>query len=367
MKIALIDPVGGKGGMDYYDYGLALGLSNSDIQVLYFTSFSTSLRKYEKVETHFSFKDLWGQNGAKKAIRLGQGYTNAFLMAKKADCSHVHFQFFHLGIQNILALICAKLFRLKTVVTIHDVDSFRKKESSLLQKVGYRLSDQIIVHNELSKRELLKKKSDLKNLHVIPHGNYRPFVPDLPKRDDSDGVLRLLFFGQIKDVKGLEVLLKAMKQVIKEEKNVHLTIAGKPWANENYDYPSLIEKLKLENFVTTRFDYIPNEEVERYFSNCDVVVLPYKRIYQSGVLLLSMSYGRVTLTSDLEAFKEIIKDEISGFLFENGNVEDLARVILKIKKKSSLPIVKQNAKELLEKKFDWTSIGKQTKKVYEEN
>ena len=80
-----------------------------------------------------------------------------------------------------------------------------------------------------------------------------------------------------------------------------------------------------------------------------------------------MSYGRVALTSDLAAFKEIIKDEISGFLFESENVEDLTRVILKIEKMSSLSNVRYNANHLLKNKFDWTVIGKQTKNVYETN
>ena len=94
-KIALIDPVGGHGGMDFYDYGLTMGLSNCGIDVLYFTAFSTSEMKYENVETHFPFKDLWDQKGVRKAIRLGQGYLKSFSIAKKADCSHVHFQLFH--------------------------------------------------------------------------------------------------------------------------------------------------------------------------------------------------------------------------------------------------------------------------------
>lgn len=364
LKIALLDPVGGHGGMDFYDYGLSQGLAQNEVEVLYFTAKETQERKYPGVTTIHTFGKLWSLRGAKKAKRLATGYWKSFQLAKKNGCRQGHFQFFHLGPQNIGALLLAKTLGLKTIVTLHDVDSFRKKENTLLQKLGYRLADKIIVHNRLSQVELLKKKPGLQKIHVVPHGNYKPFVPTFPPRE-WDGVLKLLFFGQIKDVKGLELLLHALKKILQKTNQVHLSIVGKPWANENYDYPALISELGLDPFVTTRFEYIPNDEVAPYFQACDLVVLPYKRIYQSGVLLLAMSYGRAVLTSDLPAFKEIIEDKKTGFLFQKENSDQLAEIILTLFDRQLLDEVQKNVKVLLDSRFDWKHIGNQTKKIYE--
>lgn len=363
LKIALLDPVGGHGGMDFYDYGLSQGLAQNDVEVFYFTAKETQERKYPRVTTFDTFGELWSLQGTQKIKCLATGYWKAFRLAKKSGCQHVHFQFFHLGIQNSCALLMAKTFGFKTIITLHDVDSFRKKENAFLQKLGYWLADKTIVHNQLSKTELLKKKPDLQNVQVVPHGNYKPFVPTFPLRE-SDGVLKLLFFGQIKDVKGLEILLQALKKVLEKTDRIHLSIVGKPWANEKYDYPAIISELGLDPFVTTRFEYVPNDEVAPYFKACDLVVLPYKRIYQSGVLLLAMSYGRAVVASDLPAFKEIITDKKTGFLFENGNSEHLTETILALSDRKLLGEVQKNANTLLDDRFDWKKIGNQTKTIY---
>ena len=100
--------------------------------------------------------------------------------------------------------------------------------------------------------------------------------------------------------------------------------------------------------------------------SADLVVLPYKRIYQSGVLLLSMSYGRPVLVSNLEAFTEIIEDDVNGFVFKQNSAEDLARKLEYIcGNRKQLDLVQSNANQLLVDKFDWIQIGAQSvEKVY---
>ena len=237
----------------------------------------------------------------------------------------------------------------------------------LLQRFAFFVSNSIIVHNQFSFKELLSKKIKKSKITVIPHGNYLPFVNELNYEPHGE-ILELLFFGQIKGVKGLDVLLKAIARVVEFNQKIHLTIAGRPLGIDQNYYEKMIKELNISQFVSTNFQYISNEDMENYFKACDLVVLPYKRIYQSGVLLLSMSYGRVSLCSDLEPFADIIEDGKTGYLFQSENVESLKEKILFIaKNKTNLTGIRNNALTILRSKFDWTVIGKQTKSVYEKS
>ena len=136
-------------------------------------------------------------------------------------------------------------------------------------------------------------------------------------------------------MKGLDILLKAMAKVISTNPNVSLQIAGKVWHDDLLQYQQLIEELGLTEFVKTNFSFIPNEEVDGYFQRADIVVLPYRRIYQSGVLLLAMSYGRAVLASNLPPFAEVVEDGKTGYLFQSEDSDSLAEVILQTASGSS--------------------------------
>jgi D-inositol-3-phosphate glycosyltransferase len=367
LKIALIEPVGGHGGMDYYDYGLALGLGENDIDVHYFTSTQTNIRNYKNVITYLTFRKVWDtENKITRLYFFLIGYCRAFRTAKSKDIKIVHFQFFDLSILNLVVVFLGRFFKFEMIMTLHDVSSLKGEDSSFVENCILKNFPKVIVHNKLSYSELFKKVNSNQEIQIIPHGNYLPFVEELCYEPNSNESLKLLFFGQIKEVKGLEILLKALAIAVEQNKNIHLSIAGKPWHDNLDKYQKLIISLDLETFVTKHFKYIPNDAVSGYFLEADVIVLPYKKIYQSGVLLLAMSYGRAVLTSNLEAFKEIVEDAKTGYLFEEGNAEELSKVILKIAaNREELKAIKNRASHLLRTDFDWSFIGKETKKLYE--
>lgn len=369
MKVSIVDPVGGHGGMDYYDYGLCIGLDSVGIEPHFFTANKTKEILKDKVTTHFTFGEMWSKPKVLKLFLLLKGYVRAFRWSKEHQVRNVHFQFFRLGVQNIFVLWLAKnLFNLKTIVTLHDIESFKGKNSKRLQQTAFLLIDSFIVHNKFSYKELVTQLGYDEKVSVIPHGDYLNFVSSIPYKENKIPTFNLLFFGQIKEVKGLDVLLKAMHILKNIEPNINLTIAGKPWGTDKTKYNKLIEDYQLQNTVKTNFNYIPNEEVSSYFEACDLVVLPYNKIYQSGVLLLTISYGRVALCSDLDAFKEIIEDDVSGYLFKTADAQSLADKIKKVSNnRPQIAKVRENANQLLESNYSWEVIGALTKKVYEKN
>ena len=128
----------------------------------------------------------------------------------------------------------------------------------------------------------------------------------------------------IKKVKGLELLLHALSTVVEKNPNVILVIAGRVWKNNFSVYQKIIDENNLSEYCIIHNKFIPHEDVDHYYASADLVVLPYKRIYQSGVLMMSLSYEKVVLVSDLPPLIEVIDDEKNGFVFRSEDVFSLS-------------------------------------------
>lgn len=364
LKVSLIEPVGGHGGMDYYDYGLAYGLGYHNVEVLFYTAEKTQVRLYKNVKTIPAFGKLWSKSVIAQVIIYLKGHYRAYAEAKSNGIEIVHLHFFVLRSIDLVVLWMAKKMKLKTVATMHDVNSFHLKASSGVEDRCYKLIDGIIVHNQ-SSLVALKSKPTQSKVAVIPHGNYLPFIKEVQVKPKNE-VFTLLFFGQIKEIKGLDILLNAVAAIKQKQISIKLIIAGKAWKNDLTKYHNLINELGLNEVVETHFRYIPDAEVADYYAQADLVVLPYREIYQSGVLLLTMSYSKPVLCSNLEAFQEIITDGVNGFVFKNGDSDSLAGKITSIMKMQDLGPVLQNANKLIRDKYSWENIGEKTKVFYEQ-
>ena len=135
----------------------------------------------------------------------------------------------------------------------------------------------------------------------------------------------ILYFGIIRDYKGLDVLIKSL-DLLKHKNNYHLIIAGECYGNIA-KYKKLISSLGLKNSITWFNRYIPDDQVNIYFSASDVVVLPYKSASQSGIAQISYNYNIPIIVSDLEGLSEIVENGKSGFVFESENHIDLAKIL----------------------------------------
>jgi len=112
---------------------------------------------------------------------------------------------------------------------------------------------------------------------------------------------------------------------LKKGGKFQLTIAGRPSHTSFESYKSLIKELNLSKHVQTYLRYIKNDEIANFYRQADLVVMPYKMISQSGVLLLSMSYRKPVLVSNLPSFTDIIIHRENGFVFQSNNTNDLSR------------------------------------------
>jgi D-inositol-3-phosphate glycosyltransferase len=371
----VIEPVGGHGGMDYYDFGLCEGLSKAGVKVTLYTCDETSRKIATPYKVNFPYRRIYGGDPTwLRGMRYVLGSVRALLDARLSRTNIAHFHFFHVGPLEFFNVLLAKLLGFKVVVTAHDVQSFVERLSvPWMVEKAYRLSDRVIAQSKISVKELRTTlQISESRIDEIPHGNYLGLVGEVPARGEARTRLGLpnearvlLFFGQIKEVKGLDVLLRAMLRIIREHPDTVLLIAGKVWKDDFERYQKLIDKLGISAHCVLHIRYIPDSEVPDYYAAADVVVLPYRRIYQSGVLLMAMSYAKPVVVSDVEGMTEMISDGVNGYVFHSGDAEALAgKLTESLADTKELRLVGETALRYVREHHDWTKIGRTTAACY---
>ena len=136
----------------------------------------------------------------------------------------------------------------------------------------------------------------------------------------------ILFFGIIREYKGLEILIKSMSKIIKEKKELKLLIVG-----ENYDsfkkYKKIISKENLNNYIIINNNFINENEVKYWFCSSDLVIQPYKKASQSGISSLALQFEIPTVSTNIKGLSEYTTDNQDGFISE-PNYKDLSKKIL---------------------------------------
>jgi glycosyltransferase involved in cell wall biosynthesis len=280
----------------------------------------------------------------RKVFRVSMYYAKLIRYAATAKPRLFHilwnnkFEFF----DRTLLMLYYRFLGKRIVYTVHNVNADRRdckdtRLNRLTLRIQYRLTHHIFVHTEKMKQELIEGFGvQGARVTVIPFGinNAVPNTSLTP----SEAKLRLglrederaiLFFGRITPYKGLEYLIAAFRQVLAMDGNYRLIIAGRPDRCEEY-WKAIREGI-LDDVqrgqVLLKADFIPDDETEVYFKAADAVILPYRNIYQSGVLFLGQSFGLPTLAADVGSLKDDIVEGKTGFAFRPEDPVDLARAI----------------------------------------
>ena len=125
-----------------------------------------------------------------------------------------------------------------------------------------------------------------------------------------------------------------------------------------------IKKAGIENNIYENIQYIPNNEVYKYFTAADIVAHPYHEISQSGVLQIALAFGKPVIATLVGGFPEIIEDGKSSFLVPTNRPDILSQRINRIFKNDELlSNIEQNALAI-SKQYSWDKIAKQTANLY---
>jgi len=199
---------------------------------------------------------------------------------------------------------------------------------TLVAPLLFRLSSGFVVHNGHD-RQLLRQRYKLPDQRtaVIPFPSYDAHGPITPHHS-GDGNCRLLFFGTVRPYKGVEDLIVAFERLVEERRgDFELTIVGETW--EGWTLPDrLIEASSVRDRIRRVDRFVTDTEAATFFSEADVVVLPYRRCSSSANLGTAMALGLPVVTTRVGGLPEATSGYGGAVLAEAGDPESLREAIL---------------------------------------
>ncbi|MCO5232412.1 MAG: glycosyltransferase family 4 protein [Chitinophagales bacterium] len=238
--------------------------------------------------------------------------------------------------------------KLFTQYFVNSVDGFIAMSNSVYNDINYfdNKKQRLLYPHPLYDNygSIIDKSEAKKQLGLDIHTNY------------------LLFFGLIRDYKGLDILLKAFALLKNKLSNTKLIIAGDYYANKE-EYEQLFDTLKIKQDLELHTQFIPDDEVNKFFCAADVVVQPYKTATQSGVTQICYHFNKPMIVTNVGGLPEIVPHNKVGLVVEPNEIA-VADAILQFY---------QEAKEiefinniLIEKeKYSWNTLCTKIKQLAE--
>ncbi len=138
----------------------------------------------------------------------------------------------------------------------------------------------------------------------------------------------LLFFGYIRQYKGLMNIIEALPLIHKQISNAYLLVVGEFYDNPQ-PYLDTIRRLGLGNDITIINKFVANEAVHLYFTAANVVVLPYNEATQSGILSIAYGFAKPVVVTDVGGLAELVDDGKTGFIVPPHDIPKLAESIVR--------------------------------------
>ncbi len=219
-------------------------------------------------------------------------------------------------------------------------------------------------------------ESDLKHylpnavLKKAPHPVYNIFGKPVSKEearkklDLTQDANVVLFFGYIRDYKGLDILLKAIPSIVDERPNTMFVIAGEFYSNEK-TYTELISSLNLEPYLMMHTSYIPNQEVAKFFCAADCVLLPYKQATQSGIVQIAYHFNKPVIATEVGGLSEMIIHGKTGYLVKGCTPEAISESVVKFFTAFD-PMACRTEIENEKKKYSWSHFSETLEELFDE-
>jgi glycosyltransferase involved in cell wall biosynthesis len=338
----------------------------------------------------FDYKFKYSEKNIFQVLGASPGkFFKTYFTLKSINPDIIHLQYatpiYRIYSLLLWSLLCIykKNNTVNLIVTFHEVG----RETELLKIPGIKyyslmsfIADHIIVHTEEAKKILIKKCNvSTKKISRIPLGLY-----DINLNLTNNSVLQtinniditnkkiILFFGYIHPDKGIDTLIKAINILYhnhpEENKKSVVLIAGdvRPrkgffkyfgYLDQRYKNKliNLVKNFKLENNIKF-LGYIKEENIASLINSSSVIVMPYKKVEQSGVLNLALNFNIPVIASDIGGLKEILSEtnltvkpenprllqKKIYFILVNKKIININIIFAKIRTKNSLKSVINN-------------------------
>lgn len=211
--------------------------------------------------------------------------------------------------------------------------------------------DAYIVHSNQDAEDLKRLVREPLFIHGV-HPAYNQFKKmDIP-REEARRILgipgdteMLLFFGYIREYKGLKHLIRALPAIRGKRPKAHLFVVGDFWENNREEYEQLIRETGEEDALTLVDGYLPDDEVEPYFAAADLCVLPYESATQSGVIQIAYSFGLPVIATEVGGLPEVVPDNRTGYIVPPKDPERLAGAVVRFFEENRAEEFRKNIRE----------------------
>lgn len=214
-------------------------------------------------------------------------------------------------------------------ITENVVSHEANKIDKILTRIGIGNASMFLALSDKVARELQKFSQEKKI--------YRSELPiyDCYEANDSDDVSNLktnlsikkdykvlLFFGYVRKYKGLDILLESFPKILEKHPDTFLLVVGEFYDNPEL-YLDITKKYNIDNRVRIINEFVPNEEVYKYYQVSEVVVLPYKSATQSGILNIAYGFNKPVIVTDVGGLAEFVVNGKTGIIIKPNSAEEI--------------------------------------------
>ena len=282
----------------------------------------------------------------------------------------IHFQWLPLPVID-RAFIGALRTIAPLVLTAHDSRPYNASPSSLLQNLGatsaLRHFDRVVVHTEQARRRLVGYGVEPGRIAKIAHGflhdDHPP--PCVTGAATAERPVCFLMFGKIKPYKGADLAISALRQMPTEIRaRSLLRIVGKPYMDMQ---PLVRAAAELGTCVHLDLRHVPDSEIPSLWEQADVLLLPYREIDMSGVLMAALAAARPIIASEIGGFSELLENERTALLVPPNDPEALSTAMRRLVcDPSTRRDMAQQIRALAATVPTWRAIAGETAAVYAE-
>ena len=353
------------GGVQTHLYHLARSISRNSVEthIILFSDRNKDI-KVDNLKIHL----------IKRSSRLPRLFTipfdakNAINKIKEINPDIVHVQGTHYPYNYISIALLGKY---PVLITVHGLMATEYKYESginflsafisyLLEKYALsKIKDIIVLAPQIE--QIIRKMTDSKT-YIIPNG------VDCDETDDIRTFKAIkhpsmIYMGVLENVKGVDVLIKAVKTIKSDVPDIHLYVAGQGFQEENLK--KLTKKLDLDGNIDF-LGYISGEEKYSLMKSANVLVLPSLWESLPIAVLEGMACGKPIIASNVGGVPYLVDDGVNGFLVQPGEVNELADKIITLLKDKKLQEAMGRESLNRSEDFEWNKIAEKTIDLYKE-
>lgn len=362
--VFFVDPMG-YGSLGDYDSSILNNIKNQNIEFYGNIKFQDDKLIDKKCLKIYSYSD---KKHLFKLLSYLKSQFSLLIQAQVKKPYLIHFQWFKIPRLDLILLRLLKAKGVKIVMTAHNIlphDSGSNYKK--IYKKIYHHVDAIIVHTAITKEELISGFNiNHGKIHIIPHGVLKmdrnkkvikKVKADFKKKYALENKVVFSLLGSINKYKGVDIVAKAWKSLnLSKNTNMHLIVAG----SGNYN---LLKPVEKDTSVTLINRFLTDDEFVALVHLSDYVMLPYRQISQSGVLLTALNEKKKVIVSNKGGLPEPFKFGDIGYIIDQLNEETLRSTITKASSQNHEK-VDEKIWENIHIYYDWSNIGKLTYELY---